>query len=540
MGEMYHDLSGPKDNHIAYGLSFPNQVAMETWQNEIDGQTPEDRHLGKTVRVLDTGREFMFIQREPELVFQALDARAPLLDDLDLYIDGGAAGNDLTGDGSSGAPYKTFTRAFQVLGNKQIDHVVKIRPKAGDYTEHPENVYLDIRPGGSVVVDASGEPYPVVSGPHTIGTVAGVGPQNPFGNYEATDLTVTPDPGWTPDEFYGKFIRFTSGNYTNRVMNVWKNNGDTIRIMMDFFTFQVGDTFEIVDCPVKVEVDHPIRFINVVGAELQISYFTPQFVVAGVEFQIDSGTTDFSCFNITGMSAIMTYTKLLDMWDADAYSIPLNLNGAGLNLDFLIPGTLDNTELEEWLNYSNQIISLGGTSPTEVGIDIVLENTSYAGWCGGTFCRRYVFLASTSGYLSFSFVGGFITFFGPNNVSPIASGAWLNVVYVEQIDYDAAAFVASGANFGIIEAYIEKSGQPIDMAFNSYVQADWLHGNAIATTHAAKIGPASTLHIPTEAYVTILGTVGAIEWTFDGSTVAAWPTAGNFVQKVDSYVSTKA
>lgn len=546
MGDFIHDLSTPKDNHVAHALSFPNQVAMETWQNESEGQTPEDRHLGKVVNVEDTGRRFVFVQREPELVFQPIDAPAPLLADLDLYIDA-TGGDDLNGNGSLSNPYKTFTRALQVLENKEIDHVVKIRPKGAAtgqavYDEFPENNYLNILPGGDLVIDASGETYPVVAGPFTIDTVTGVGPANLFGNYEGTELKVTGSPAWTPDQFYGKFIHFTSGNYANRILNIDTNTADVVRVMMDLFTFAPGDTFNIVDAPIRVEVDHPIRFINTQGQNLQVSYFTPQLVIAGVEFRIDQGTTDFSCLNITGLSAIMTYTKLLDMWDSDAYSVPLNLNAAGLNLDFLPPGTLDNTELEEWLNYSNQVVSMGGTSPTEIGIDIALENTSYSAWCGGTFCRRYVFLGGVSGYISFSFVGGVVNFFGPNNVSPIASGLWLNVVFVRQPDYDAPALEVSGCNVAAIEVYIEKCGQAIDIGFNSYLQADWLHGNTtqISGQYAALVRPASSIYIPDAANMTLLGPSGAIEWDFDGATHANWPTAGNSFQKIDSFVSTKS
>jgi hypothetical protein len=538
MGEMYHDLSTPKDNHISYGLSFPNQYAMENWQNEIDGQTPQNRHLGKTVRVMDTGREFMLIQIDPELVFQPLDGPAPLLDDLNLYING-TTGSDLTGDGSSGAPYKTFNRAFQVLENKRNSYRVKIRPAAGVYTDFPEVVNIDTDPGGQIVMDASGEAYPVVSGTHTIDSIAGVGVQNPFGNYEATDLTVSPDPGWTPDQFYGKFVHFKSGNYANRVLRVWKNSSDTIQVMMDLFTFQAGDTFDIVDAPVKIEVDHPIRFVGRRVADQTVDFFNPQLVIAGVEFEVDVGSTDSPPMSLHDISAVMTYSKLVDMWNTDQYSIPLLLNGSKINLDFLASGVLDNTELEQFINYSFIIQALAGTSPAEKGLDVVMYNSEYASGLGGVACRRYVFLGGVSGYLSFCDVGGFVTFFDDSGVAPISSAAWLNVVYIDQVDYDDIAIIATVANLDIIEAYIEKSGLPIYLAHNSYLQADWLHGNTINSQYAARIGPASSLFIPTAAYMTLLGTTGAIQWDFDGATVAAWPTAGNFVQKVDSFVSTK-
>ncbi len=541
MGEKYHDLATPKDNHVHYGLSFPNQYAMETWQNEVEGQVPEDRHLGKAVRVLDTNRVFMFVQRDPELIFVPIDAPATIVEDLDLYIDG-TAGDDLTGDGSSGAPYKTFTRAFQVLENKELGARVKMRPAAGVYDEFPENIeYTPLLTGGQIVIDASGETYPEVAGPFTIDTVTGVGPQNLFGFHEATDLKVTGSPAWTPDQFYGKFIHVTSGAYSNKILNIWSNTADTVRVMLDLYTFSPGDTFNVVDCPVKIEVDHPIRFTGRKGGEQQTNFLEPQLVIAGVEFEVDTGTTDTSPMSISLTSAVFTYSKLVDMWAADNYSVCLTLNAAGLNLDFLEADTLDNTALEDWFNYSFQIQSLARTSPTEIGIDAVMYNTNYAGWFGGTFCRRYVFAAGNSGYISTSFVGGIATFFGPNNVSPIATGLLVSIVYVEQVDYNAVALVISGANFSIIEAYIAKCGQPIDIGFNSYLHLDWLKADntKINATYAALVRSASSIHIPVGANVDVLGTSGAIEWDFDGATVAAWPTAGNFVQKVDSFVSTK-
>jgi hypothetical protein len=537
MGELYHDLSQPSKNHVSYGLRYPNQAAMELGTGELDGQTLEDRHIGKTARVMDTNRRFMLLAHDPDIIWAPEDAGALLLADLDIHLAPG--GDDATGDGTSGNPYKTFDRAFQVIENKRINKRVKIHPAAGVYDSFPSIIFLDIEPGGELVIDASGEAYPIVSGPYTVGTITGVGVQNPFGNYEATDLTPNAAPSWTPDEFYGKFLHFKTGNYANRVLNLWSNDVTTVRTMMDLFTFQVGDTFDIVNCPVKIEVDHPIRFVGRrVGSSL-LDYFSPQVVFAGIHIESDIGNTNDSPLSYDGLSVVMTYSKLVDMWTADNFSIPLGLKGSKFNLDFLATGILDNTELEEWINYSWQIQSLAETSPTEEGVDVVLYDSEYLTGIGGAFCRRYIFQGGVSGYLSFCFAGGFVTFLQTSGVAPITSAAWLNVVYIEQKDYDAPALLLTVANINILEAYIEKCGQPIILKHNSFLQADWLHGNTINAAWAAQIGPASSIYIPIGSRVTLLGTSGAIEWDFDGAVVAAWPAAGNFVQKVDSFVSTK-
>jgi hypothetical protein len=525
-------------NHVAYGLSFPNQTAMELWQNETNGQTPEDRHIGKTVRVLDTNREFMLIQHDPALIFEPLDAPAPLLADLDLYIDD-AGGNDVTGDGSSGNPYKTFDRALQVLGNKIINKIVKIRPAAGVYTDWPEYFNPKYDVGGQIVIDASGEAYPQVAGPFTIGSIAGVGPADPFGDELATELTPTPAPSWTADQFYGKAMHFLTGAYANRILPIWKNTTAAITTQLDLFGFSNGDTFDIVDYPVKIQLDHPMKIkADTVGEQL-LDFTHPHFVTAGIHFEINTGDLLKVPMFLHGVSAVMTYTKLVDMYSTDKFGVPLILRDSKINFDFVEPGTFDNSELEVWFNQDFAIHSLAGTPPAESGVDVVVIDSKFGDGLAKTSCRRSVFHAGESLQLLYCFIGGLTNSFSPGGFSTITCSSLLQVVFVEQIGYDDIVFNLSNQRLDCFECYIHKSGRPILLTDNSYFLAEWLHGGTINQAYALLIGRGSKFHIPDIADMTLTGTSGAIEWEFDGATVSAWPAAGNFVEKVDSFVSTK-
>lgn len=538
MGDILHDLLQPKKNHVSYGLRYPNQTAMELGQGEIDGQVLEDRHLGKTARIMDTGRMATLIQHTPTIIWQLQDAASPMLDDQEVHI--APTGDDVTGDGTVGAPFKTFTRALQVIENKVVTKIFKIKPASGTYTEFPETNLIDPRISGQVVIDASGLTYPVVAGPFTVGTIAGVGDINPFGNYLATDLSPTPVPSWSVDQFYGKFLHFTSGNYANQILPMWKNTEDTIRTKIDLLDFQVGDTFNVVDCPVRVEVDHPIFFQGLNSGYSSIDYLHPQLVIAGVHFKIDVGSTDVYPFLLDNISAVMTYCNIVDMWAGDNFGIPLTVQHGKLNFDFLLTGLLDNSELEGWTEYCIQVFSNAGASPTVEGIDVLILDSKFADGVNAVYCRRHVFGAGPSLYLLYSMCGGLMNSLYDYSQSVIASATWVATVFIEQIDYNWIALNISNNSVDIVELYIAKCGRAVNLYGHSFINSIWFKGAGINSAYALKIEKASSFHIALAADFSLMGTTGAIEWGFDGTNEALWPTAGNFVQKVDSVVSTKA
>jgi hypothetical protein len=538
MNEIIHDLMKSNKNHIGYGLSYPNQTAMEQGVNEIDGQVLAVRHLGKTARVLDTNRTFMLIAFDPVIIWQPEDAAGPLLEAVTMHLDA-STGNDLTGDGSSGAPYKTFTRAFQTLENKNISHVVKMKPAAGVYDEFPEESELPMTVNGQVVIDASGETYPVIVAGLAIGTIADVGPQDIFGTALATELTPNAAPSWTVDQHIGKFAHFKTGAYANRVLPIWRNTATSIITDADYFGFQIGDTFDIVDAPVKIQVDHPIKIRGITIGENLTEFRFPELCMAGIEIECTTGDSSKSPLFLRGVSCVFNFCKLVDMWNADNFSIPLLLRDAKINLDFVPANTFDNTELEEWLNYNFNIFSNAGAPPTAGGIDIATTESSIATGMNKVFCRRKIAALAPSVPIFYTFCGGITTIGFAGVFAGTTGNLFTDHVFVEQLNYDETAFYFSNFHVYFSATYIHKSGQPIELYDNGYVFAEWLHGGTINATHALKIGRASHLYIDVETDVTLLGTAGAINWVFDNTNVAAWPTAGNFANKVDSYVSTK-
>lgn len=157
-----------------------------------------------------------------------------------IYLD--TAGSD-DGDGSAEHPYATWTKAFEQIP-LCIEHRVSIKAKAGTYTGFPKHLRHQIGPGGILSLEGMDAPT-TVAGPFTLTGVTAVGID------AGLDLTVL-GAGWAADQFYGQFIRFTSGAAQNLVMPIGYSAGDVISVARHFPLPAVGDTFIVVEPSTKI------------------------------------------------------------------------------------------------------------------------------------------------------------------------------------------------------------------------------------------------------------------------------------------------
>jgi hypothetical protein len=83
---------------------------------------------------------------------------------------------------------------------------------------------------------------------------------------------------------------------------------------------------------------------------------------------------------------------------------------------------------------------------------------------------------------------------------------------------------------------IEAADLPVSLDDGSNMIVAWLKGTTIGNAYAVELRRGSQMHITNTTHVTILGSSGAVKFTLDGTTHAAWPTSGNFHSKVNSFV----
>ncbi len=199
----------------------------------------------------------------------------PTSADMSIYVDGGA-GSDTTGSGSVGNPYATITKAYEQVP-RYINHKVEIRIKAGTYTAYPRTLQNVTDREGQFIMEGI-DPPTIVAGPFTSSGIAGVGTNDKSG----VDFTVAAA-GWGVDQFYGKFLRLTSGADSGRILPIHRNTADTISTTWVYTLPIVGDTFDIVEPSVKIDLDHGITW----AWETNREYVLSSFALANMAFTND-------------------------------------------------------------------------------------------------------------------------------------------------------------------------------------------------------------------------------------------------------------
>lgn len=194
--------------------------------------------------------------------------------DLTIYL--ATDGSDTSGDGSLSAPYATWGMALAQVP-RCIEHRVRVKAAAGTYTGFPKHLRHQIGPDGILSMEGMDAPT-TVAGPFTLTGVDGVGID------AGLDLTVL-GAGWATDQFYGKFIRFTSGAAQNAVMPIGYVAGDVISVAQSYPVPVTGDTFIVVEPSTKIVCgDAPVFSLRGDGISGR-RYAT--WVMANLDFEAD-------------------------------------------------------------------------------------------------------------------------------------------------------------------------------------------------------------------------------------------------------------
>ncbi len=514
-------------NHITYTGSFADEAAR------LAG-TYVAADVGKSYLQVDTNTQWRLKSVSPLFFIQETGIEKTTAD-MDIYLDD-AAGSDTTGDGSLALPFKTFTRVFEEFQDKEIRHTIRIFPVTGTYDEFPAYTELKLFPGGRVILDATKNAY-TVSASYTIASFAGIGPPNVAGDELGTEITVAALPPG-PDPHYGLFLHFKSGNYDGKVLAIAASghpSPNTIRTMWDSLGFANSDAFDVVDCPVKIDVSHTISIVGISAHKHITEFFTIQLAVAGIEFKcgVDSTKTPFFLENI---NAHFNFCKLIDRYDGDDFSIPLALSDVKFNFDFFTSGTFDDDNLEDWSTGGFQILGKNADPFIANGFDVNLHNQTWGNRINKIFCRRRIIAATRYAGIMYSHIAG-ITNRPSLDEGELRSTIRAENVLIHQVYVSDTCLELSNCCFFCDAVYIHQGGRPVDLADGSFFRSLWFHGDLISAAFALRIGWNSTFHIDLpSSRTTIIGSTGAIEWPFDSSTVVSWPSEGSFLQKAASFV----
>ena len=445
-------------------------------------------------------------------------------------------GDDDTGDGSVSNPFKSFS-CLDLLPQKII-HEIKLKPKAGSYTYFPEVIDHKYEGNGRVVIDASAETFPVIAGPFTVDTVSDVGDQY-LGNATAIDLKVTGTPAWDVDTYYPKFIHILTGSWASYCLPIFKNTADTIRTASDWYGFAPGDTFNIVDCPVVIDIPMGITLRGNGGGSfdfLSTAYrdapSTPSFLMCGVKIRANRVKQKRTPFRIENLATIFSVCTFIneDIVSTEFNKSILAAKDGIINAQIIASDSFDVAALTDWYAFPFQVSLVEGSPRAADSPDIEIADSLIA----MTTCRGSVWFITKPSYAG---GGWFIYSLSGGIYSALSGQCYIGPLYIEQIGYNAPAIVLQG--FGLLQisgTYIQKSGQPVECSLG-IVNAQWLKGNTpgITATYALNIDKVSSFYITSD--VTILGSVGAIDFVWSNIQEVAWSTTGNaYNDTAGSYV----
>ena len=521
--------------HPPIRLQYNNAYDRVNGINEINGIVMTVDEIGNWCEQLDNHTFYKLVQLTPitwkqiNLPFEETTA------DIDIYIS--PSGDDQTGDGTVGNPWATFTRAFQDIQLLRIAHVIKIFPAAGTYTAFPSYLDLNFAPNGRVIIDGSINTYPVVGGPYTIQSIFPVGNATPSGYSLATQLTVAPTLPVASEPYFGKFMRFTSGNYNGKLLQIYTNRvygPDTIRTIADYFTFQIGDTFEVVDYPVKIVVDHSITIkANDLHRHLAV-FSTNDFLISATEFSI-GGPNSYDNMFMENLNLDMSFCRIIDKHTLDDYNSVLWLSDTRLNKDLVSSGLYTDSNLTDVYTSGLILTAKDGDTDPPKGNDLACIGAATLNGINKVFSRRHFVCAVPSLDVTSCFCAGITT--RPGSFGQTKSTIYALDLYLWQKAYNNTVLELSNCVFRAQTIYQEKGGLPLLCSDDSFFESFWWQGNTNYIT-AMEIHRRSAVHImqPTSR-TQIQGTSYFVIWEFDNSNTASKPGDGSFVQKADSFLT---
>ncbi|NIQ92433.1 MAG: hypothetical protein GWN93_27010 [Deltaproteobacteria bacterium] len=182
-----------------------------------------------------------------------------------------STGSDTTGDGSVGNPYATIGKALSFVPY-EVTEKYQILVANGTCNESFDSIEHVYSPSGQLTIDGYQDAVNY-AGPFTVTTA------NTLGVLSGTAIDVS-GAGWTTDDFYGKFIKLTTGASAGTVYPIYTNDSDTIVTNAYFTAVSGGDQFYVVQPGITVNLTAPI----LLNSSAPSSYYASHFGVSNVLF----------------------------------------------------------------------------------------------------------------------------------------------------------------------------------------------------------------------------------------------------------------
>jgi len=484
-------------------------IALDEWQG--DGEFELSTVLGS-----------LNVAHDPEIydlndLLNWLMAGDTTVEDRTFYVDP-TAGSDVTGLGTVERPFASLEFLGYSLPDR-IEHEIRINLSAGDYTYFPDILLKNkiVKNGGRIIIDASGETYPLIAGTYTIAAVTNVGAVGPDGAALATDIQAVGAPGWAINGHSGNFIHFLDGACAGQVFGIFSNIADTVRIGVDWYGAAPGDTFNLVRCPARfLLTERQIiegcttlqdRTWPALSLGQEDSPFSPYLCICACEF---SFSDDICCSTfMEDIHLFLSFVKFTNTWVTNNSSWALTGNNILVNSCPIVNTTFQNAALTDWYmanfyssTQNNTIdVSTLGTRFTKSTLGNIITNHAMS-LEDVAFYSALTLRIDSSGFCEFAYA------------------------YFEQFPASQTAIKHYNNKLHILSAYFNNVAEALLM-YNCDAELDWAQGAGLTANAAIYLFEGfCRVYVNTSASVTIIGTVNVYIFSFTGVGAAAWPGIG--------------
>jgi len=401
------------------------------------------------------------------------DGRTRTLSNLDIYVNG-STGSDTTGNGSSGSPYATITRAYEDVPYC-IAHAVHIHVAAGAYTDFPDVIENDVTASGQIVIDGSAALADVATGL----AIAGGGWSVSLA--EVAGIITEASGGLTPDAFRNKFIQFTDGPRAGLLATVAKNTATEIVMGCHSTAPVAGDAFKIVEPGVSITVAKDIEVRGNVA-------------LVGIDFD-----------NAPNLLTVLAGSKFVNACSQIS----------GGNAGGFIAGFRHDTDSRVDCRGQNLLAAdVAGLLTTGESCAVFDCVTLSLGWLrafqadGSVFCRGPANIqecVSMDGYLYAEWA----------NSKPLFTD-----VYRDSANY--GVYLATGAEAHITRLFVEAGTDAVYLSNACKAYMDGVDGTAANVSgHSVMVGRGARA-VAKKSSCTLVGTTGQVGWG-NGAASVAWP-----------------
>lgn len=427
---------------------------------------------------------------------------------MDIYV--ATTGNDSTGKGSVGNPYKTVIRALENVA-PLIKHRIRILIGDGAYTDaFPSGVRREFTDKGCLTFEASGDPVIVDAGPYTA-TVTAIGMSS-----SAYKVVVTGNP-WTNDQHMGCWIRMLSGANAGYLMPIFSNGTDNIICNKTELPIATGDTFEVVDTPVTITQTTGIGF-RATDLDGHVQFGAPdqwnisRIGMAGILFKSLSAVDQPGSFQFLEGSYVVDFCRFLETGNDKA---ALGLFVGTIDYNAMVDSAVFLHSIHNnWKGWSFQVLTNDSVVPINIDATISLFGPT-----------SILYNACTRGRIEVEHdAQTTLNACAANQVRVLFAKVYA-AIYIDGCGIGASGMDLSQALVKLNLVHFENVLDAI-IAKHSCISSIIVSANVITVTGYGLIATACSTY--TSAYgFDPTGATGAINFPF--SVPAAWPASGNGV-----------